>query len=75
MWSVPELSWAGTRLLVSTHGPDIQGRQDGSTDLLETIRTWASRSHGFLQLVVCHLLKSGEGHAWLNHSQNLHEPQ
>lgn len=54
---------------------DIQGRQGGLTDLLETIRTWASRSHGFLQLVVCHLLKSEEGHAWLNHSQNLHEPQ
>lgn len=61
----------GTRLLLSTCEPDIQGKQGGLTDLLETIRTWTSRSHGFPYLVICPLLESGEGCTWLNYSQNL----
>lgn len=56
----------GTRLLLSTCVPDIQGKQGGLTDLLETIRTWTSRSHGFSYLIVCPLLESGEGCTWLN---------
>lgn len=59
----------GTRLLLSTCGPDIQGKQGGLTDLLETIRTCTSRSHGFSYLVICSLLESGEGCTWLNYSR------